>query len=288
MDYHSDRFLDHSLFCYDDKSRLLAVLPATELFCEGKKLLSSHAGLTYGGFILSPSAKSKDVLSLFEAIKTYMKQNGFCRLVYKSTPFIYHQQPSEDEEYALWLNGAHLDICNLSTTIDLQLFSSVCLDGNRTRGKRKAICEGYTISETDSLEELWPIVDHSLHVKYGVAPVHTLEEISLLRTRFPNNIRVWVAQQEGKVAGGIVVYETDQVAHSQYSHATTEAKNHGVIDLLYLHLLDYYKRVRPDIRYFDFGISNEEHGRLLNSNLISYKEDFGGRGVTYKIWSLDV
>lgn len=288
MDYHRDRFIDHSLLCYDEKNRLIAVLPAIEQVCDDAKLLSSHAGLTYGGFILSQSAKSKDVLSLFEAVKDYMSKNGFCRLVYKAIPFIYHKQPSEEEEYALWLNEARLDICNLSTVIDLRSLSTIQLDCNRTRGRRKALYEGYSISETDSLDELWPIVEQSLQEKYDVAPVHTLDEISLLRNYYPQNIRVWVALHEGKVAGGIVVYETTQVAHSQYSHATNDAKHHGVMDFLYLHLLNYYKRVRPDIRYFDFGISNEEHGRLLNSNLISYKEDFGGRGVTYKIWSLDV
>lgn len=288
MDYHRDRFSDHSLMYYDGKDRLVGVLPATEYEENGERVLSSHAGLTFGGFVLSCEARSRDVLSLFGATLEYLRQNSYSRFVYKTPPVIYHQVPSEEEEYALWLNGAHLDICNLSTTIDLRSPALIAIDRNRTRCKRKALRYGYTIAEIDDLVELWPIVEHSLQRKYGVSPVHTLVEISLLHKRFPHNIRVFAIMLNGMVVGGVVIYESMQVAHSQYCHATPEAKSRGVIDMLYLHLIDYYKLNRPEIRYFDFGISNEEDGRYLNQNLIAYKEDYGGRGVAYKTWSFDL
>ena len=47
MDYHSDRFKDHSLMYYH-KNRLIAVLPAVEERSEGSDrvdVLSSHSGL---------------------------------------------------------------------------------------------------------------------------------------------------------------------------------------------------------------------------------------------------
>ena len=45
MEYHNDRFEDHSLCFVDNKGHLRAVLPAT---CH-KVSLVSHGGLTYGG-----------------------------------------------------------------------------------------------------------------------------------------------------------------------------------------------------------------------------------------------
>ena len=36
-----------------------------------------------------------------------------------------------------------------------------------------------------------------------------------------------------------------------------------------------------DFKYFDFGISTEHNGRLLNEGLIYQKEGFGGRGICY-------
>ena len=36
-----------------------------------------------------------------------------------------------------------------------------------------------------------------------------------------------------------------------------------------------------DCKYLDFGTSNEEGGKVLNTSLIYQKEGFGGRGVVY-------
>ncbi len=63
MDYHSDRFADHSLLFYTDKSVPCALLPGNVR----QNVYHSHQGLTYGGFILSPSATIADVRELFEA-----------------------------------------------------------------------------------------------------------------------------------------------------------------------------------------------------------------------------
>ena len=288
IDYHSDRFPDHSLLFFDVSHRLVAVLPATELTESGERVISSHGGLTFGGFVLSPEARSRDVLRIFEAALAYMRHLGFARFVYKAVPDIYHQLPSQEEEYALWLHGFHLEVCNLSTAIDLRCALSLRPDRNRLRGYRKAQRHGFTIVETTDLNELWPIVEHSLLQRHGVRPVHSLSEMSLLRSRFPSRIRIFVAMREGKVEGGVVMFESAQVAHSQYAHASDSARSQGVIDYLYTYLIGYYQTHRPAIRYFDFGISNEHRGRYLNPGLVNYKEDFGGRGVCYKVYSLEL
>ena len=43
-----------------------------------------------------------------------------------------------------------------------------------------------------------------------------------------------------------------------------------------------------DKTYFDFGISTEENGRVLNSGLIDQKEGFGARGVVHDHYELDI
>ncbi|MDE6287541.1 MAG: GNAT family N-acetyltransferase, partial [Muribaculaceae bacterium] len=49
MDYHADRFEDFSLVARGHGGKLLAVLPA----CRQGEVLSTHAGLTFGGWILA-------------------------------------------------------------------------------------------------------------------------------------------------------------------------------------------------------------------------------------------
>lgn len=53
MEYHNDRFVDHSLLIHDDRNRLLAVLPAYQK----DKVFASHQGLTYGGIITAETMK---------------------------------------------------------------------------------------------------------------------------------------------------------------------------------------------------------------------------------------
>ena len=71
MDYHANRFADHSLMFFLD-SELYAVLPANQ---EGDSLIS-HGGLTYGGLILSNEAKASSVLLCLEELKKYLLKKG--------------------------------------------------------------------------------------------------------------------------------------------------------------------------------------------------------------------
>ena len=41
-----------------------------------------------------------------------------------------------------------------------------------------------------------------------------------------------------------------------------------------------------EYRYFDFGISNEDHGRYLNEGLVRQKSRLGGRGIVYNTFEI--
>lgn len=282
MDYHKDRFADHSLLYYNDKNKLIALLPGNAV----GSLYSSHSGLTYGGFVLAPHTRAVEVLNLFSATREYLKSEGFAKWIYKQVPSIYHKSPSEDDEYALWKNGAELVSCNLSTTANLHADFRKMIDPDKERKKVRALQDGFVVKETDDFSSYWPIVENLLQNKYGTKPVHSLEEITLLHNLFPKQIRCFVAIADEKVEAGVVVYETDEVVHAQYSDTTEYGQAKGAIILIYKYLIDYYQSNRPDIRYFDFGTSNEDGGKYLNTTLNSFKEDFGGRGVAYKTYQI--
>ena len=48
-------------------------------------------------------------------------------------------------------------------------------------------------------------------------------------------------------------------------------------------VVEHYKESK---RYFDFGISTEDLGRVLNTGLIAQKESFGARTVVYQAWNI--
>ena len=99
------------------------------------------------------------------------------------------------------------------------------------------------------------VLTNNLLSRYSTLPVHSLTEIEKLAARFPENIRLFTAMKEGCTLGGVLVYITPTVVHTQYISASQEGKSLGVIDLVMQTLLD---RIFPSHRYFDFGTSNEK------------------------------
>ena len=93
MDYHSDRFTDHSLMFYDDKHRLVAILPANA----EDEVLQSHHGLTYGGLVVGDAFRTSMALETMEAMNSILRDEGFRCVVNKQTPRIYHRQASEHD-----------------------------------------------------------------------------------------------------------------------------------------------------------------------------------------------
>lgn len=285
MDYHSDRFHDHSLMFYGDSDRLMAVLPANVVDDQ----LWSHQGLTYGGLLLSPHARATEVGRMFKSLVGFMSDNGLRKLHLKDVPHIYHRQPSDESEYWLWRYGATMETCLISTTVPLHPKQSIVIERRRNRGVKKAHEAGLSIEYNAPIDVLWPVVQNNLRERYDVSPVHTLDEIKLLQSRFPKQILCHVVRNsEGAVVAGVVLYECNEcVVHAQYGHATPEGKQQGALDLLYMSIIEDY-RSRGTFDFFDYGNSNERAGYYLNDNLILQKEGFGGRGVTYKTYSLTV
>ena len=278
MEYHSDRFTDCSLLFYS-KNRLLAVLPANS---EGS-VLWSHQGLTYGGLLLSPKCTAEQVLDIFSLLLSWASQQGFSKFIYKCVPDIYHRYPAQEDLYALFRNNARLLARNLSTTIPLSCrmgFSQL-----RRRGIKKACSLGIEVKESSDLKGFWDVLSENLMSRYHKKPVHTVAEISLLKSRFPDNIRLFVATKEDRIMAGCVIYEMNKWVHSQYISASPEGKQHGALDLLFHYLIT---NRYSDREVFDFGQSTEEMGHFLNAGLIAQKEGFGGRGIVYDTYELDL
>lgn len=280
MDYHSDRFADHSLLFFR-KNALYALLPANR---KGNTLLS-HQGLTYGGLIMNGKATAEAILSLFAELNTWLHSQGITQVVYKPTPWIYHQIPAQEDLYAL------TEVCNAQLTAR-EISSTIMLDHpvkfteSRKSGIRKAIRANLTCKESDDLKAFWQMLDANLASRHQAHPVHSLAELELLHSRFPQNIRLFlVYNKEERPIGGTLVYEAGQVIHTQYIASTDEGKALGALDLLFDELIHHHY---SNNAYFDFGKSTEQSGHYLNKQLIFQKEGFGGRGVCYDTYQWNI
>lgn len=279
MDYHSDRFTDASLVIWR-KDKPFALLPAS---AHGRQV-RSHGGLTYGGLIIGPDAGTAAVIDTLEAIARHFRAAGFDSLLYKPVPQIYHSLPADEDLYALWRLGAQLSCRQVSATAPLHNYPK--WRKLRLRGMKAAQKAGLTVSHLWQPDRFWPLLEKNLADKFGSAPVHTLAEMELLHSHFPDNISLHtVNSPQGQCLGGTVIYLCDQVAHTQYISAGEEGKQLGALDLLFHTLMT---ETFAQCRLFDFGTSNEDSGRHLNESLIHQKEGFGARAAIYDQYLLDL
>ena len=278
MDYHRDRFEDHSLLIYR-KGRLVALLPAHK---DGN-LLVSYGGLTYGGFVTDENMKTPQMLQVFEATLAYLQQNSFRRFLYKTIPHIYHQFPAEEDRYALFLCNARVIRRGVLTVIDSR--HRLPVQNRRSRGIKKARQNELVVRPCDDFETYWQILTDRLLKAYDTRPVHSLAEIELLRSRFPDNIKLFACFQDSAMLAGIVIYESEQVARAQYIAASDRGRELGALDLIFSELLNNYYSATP---FFDFGTSDENDGRCLNKGLIDQKEGFGARAIVHDHYEIQL
>ncbi len=279
MDYHADRFDDFSIMIYDQHEKLIAVVPGNRQ----ESTFYTHQGLTYGGIITLPDTSTKEHLQLNDAFNHYLKLNNIHKVVFKKIPYIYANQPIDEELYLLFRNHARMIGCNISTTLALQ--QPFTLHRSRRSAINKSKKQELEICKNISWIAFWELLTLNLKEKYGTFPVHSLDEILKLHRLFPTNIHLYTAEKENTCLGGVVIYESPQVAHAQYMSVSAEGKASCALDLILNHLItEEFKHKN----YFDFGSSTENQGHFLNESLIFQKEGFGGKGVCYQIFEYDI
>ncbi len=278
IEYHEDRFTDHSLLVYY-KEKLLAVLPANEAGQE----LQSHGGLSYGGLVYGQAMKAELAIEVLKAIVLYLQQHNFKKLYYKAIPHIYHSYPTEEDLYALFKLGARLVRRDVNSVILLN--EKLPLTQLRQRKLKTAQESGLTIKQSIDYEEFMQVEAEVLETKYNLKPAHTAEEITRLAKIFPENIKLYEAYKANQLLAGTIVFETPQVAHCQYIAATEEGKNVAALDLLFNELTS---KVYNYKKYFSFGISTEQQGQVLNYNLARFKESFGARTITHDFYEIEL
>ena len=278
MEYHKDRFLDYSLIVLDGE-KWVAVLPANLVGNE----VFSHQGLTYGGLVYNDKVKLAEILEIFKTVLAFLNDNNIQKLQLKLIPSIYHQKPAEELHYALFLAEAQLIRRDTLSVIDLS--KPYSLSKIRKRGVKKAVNNGLMIKEVDNFEDFWnEILIPNLSEKHQAKPVHTLEEMTLLKALFPKKIRQFNVYENGIIVAGTTIFESENLAHAQYISGKEDKNELGGLDFLFFQLIS---EVFNKKRFFDFGISNENQGRKLNNGLSYWKESFGSSTIVQDFYEVE-
>lgn len=274
MDYHADRFKDCSWMAYKG-DKLRAMLPAN---IDEQGVLHSHQGLTYGGWILPfDHMTGADLEELFEVALKVWREMGITELDYKPIPTIYCAVPSQEELFLLYRYGAVMTNCGLSSAVDLE--RPIKFNKLQRRHLAAAGKLSWSICEEESVGRFMAMLEHCLAERHGAKPVHTSEELQMLRDLFPMNIRVFTISLEGEEpAAGVCIYDTGITAHCQYIATTQRGRDLNLLTPLFYRLMTEEFATR---RYFDFGISNEPADGSLNVGLHRQKSSYGATGVAH-------
>lgn len=279
MDYHAHRFDDFSLMAYR-RGRLLAILPANRK----EDVLQSHGGLTYGGWVLPQShLDANDVLLLFKSAIDFCRQHSFKTLDYKPIPYIYAQKPSQDDLYALFRLNAKLTQCAVSSTIDLK--NRGALNTMQRRHLKRALALNPIIEQCSDIETFYTMLTDCLKERHDVKPVHSVEELTLLINRFPDNIKIYTISTNGIPHAAVCMYLSKTVAHAQYIATTPFGREQNLLTPLFSYLIDLYAQTH---QYFDFGISTEDGGQILNTGLLRQKSSYGATATIYQRFELSL
>jgi hypothetical protein len=282
LDYHGDRFEDASAIVRDARGRCAAVFPAARDPAIPARV-SSHVGATYGGLIHAGTLGASGSLEAVELLAAHYASLGFRELRYKAVPWIYGRAPFDEDVYALWRSGAVLARCDLS--VAFRLDSRRRASGGRRDSIRKARAAGVLASRDDAaLEEMWPVLEANLSERHAVAPTHRLEEIEELKRRFHDEIAIVAGRIEGRLVAGAVLFLMHPVVHLQYTCTSDEGRRHGALDAVLEHSIGL--AAQDGAMIFDFGISTEREGTVLNEGLHFYKQTFGGGGLVYPTFDL--
>jgi hypothetical protein len=279
MEYHSDRFEDFSLLIFE-KETLLAVLPANRV----ESTVISHQGLTYGGLVLGNKTLLANTIFIMQKVLEFLNESQIQTLHLKIIPSIYNTIPSDEMEYISFLVKA-----NLVRKDSLAVVDTTCLipiSRVRKRGVEKGNSLGLIVKEETDLTSFWnQLLVPNLASRYQTKPVHSLDEITYLKSKFTNNIKQFNVFFENKLIGGVTVFFTKNVIHPQYISGNKEFNNiYGGLDFLYNFLLT---KLNTEARFFDFGPSNESNGLQLNESLHYWKESFGARTIVQNFYEIE-
>jgi hypothetical protein len=289
LSYHlNKKFRDHSLICKIGE-KIKAVFPAAIIEENGKKILFSHPGTSYGGFITDdPSfTLASEILKAFEV---YCQKQNFQETFLIPPPWIYHTRQSESFEYAMLWNNYIVDEIYISSVIPLmgdndEIIKNVCRLKHRSQKYFEKIIEEFSITTewNSNFDEFYPILMNNKK-RHNSKPTHSLLELNKLMQLFPSRLHLLMMYSKGKPIGGTLNFiANEKVAIIFYNMIDYDYIQAQAATLQIMETIKWAKK--RGFSYLDFGVSQNPKAKnplTPAPSLIRFKEEFGSLGMIRK------
>ncbi|MDP3556023.1 MAG: GNAT family N-acetyltransferase [Bacteroidota bacterium] len=267
MEYHNNRFTDCSVLLMDENV-VCGVFPANRK----ENNVYSHQGLTYGGLILQERKNPRKLINYFNALFSYFQAQGIHEVYYKPIPN-YISKTINDIEHFIF-SELKAEVVKVDTSFVIDLKDELKFQERRRRSIKKGDKVNTRVEIDNDFEKFWnSVLIPNLRDKFGTKPIHSLEEINLLHSRFPSQILQANAYVNNEIAAGVTLMDFDGTVHCQYISSTDYGRDCGAIDFLFNNLINLYQPVK---KYFSLGTANND-GNDINFGLSEWKEGWGAK-----------
>ncbi len=280
LSYHpTERFTDASLMVLQG-GNIAAVIPSCEIVDDGKKCFFSHKGSTFGSIVLDEDRYNISFFEeFFPAFEAFLKKSGFEKAVLKNTSDLFCKRSMELLDYFLYQNG-YEQFNELGFYIDMVSSPdeiTELLSGSRRRDYRYSLkneLQFVRLEKDQEVRDFYCILCLNL-ARHNTTPVHSIEELLEWKNiRFHREIDFYgVYHQEEMIAGTMLFYFENRVLHTQYLAQNAQYAKLYPMNFLNVNLIQLARE--RGFEKFSFGISTENHGKVLNKGLALFKEGFG-------------
>jgi hypothetical protein len=273
IEYHGDRFCENSSLVFLEGNPV-AAFPAEHL----NRAVTSHRGLTFGGVIFSQELSPDLYLEVTEAIlKTYSEQ-----ITLHVQPSFYWDTPTLASIQQTAFKNCGLHIADQKVYHAVQLPHKVSHKGRRW-GIKKGRSHGLQVKRSGDIKSFWEkVLTPNLMERHAAMPIHSLEEMDYLMSKFPEAIQLWSVGDGKEMLGACILFLHKSVAHCQYISSTSEGRNLQALDLLFSELME---RIYPAVRYLSLGTSIYPSTGLPDAGLVQWKESWGAIPYPTSTWS---
>lgn len=295
ISYHKKgKFQDNSLLFYSG-NQIISIFPAAIVIKNGKKVLKSHPGTSYGGFVLSKRKNLKLNFELIYALEKYSKKNKVDLIEFRHSPPIFRKESLDQLDFALLHNGYKRLDEELSTCFELTRYRDMnesdvldCFNKfGRSKPKKninKAIREGlsFRILQESEYKKYYEILCKNL-TKHKASPVHSFEDIFKLKALYPKRVELYGVFLEDKMIAGYLIFQINKIGRHifygsvDYNYQEYRPTSYGLFKLI---------KTFADAGdvYLNMGISTEDGGKIINWDLFAFKESFNGTGTLRTYW----
>ena len=279
LNYHpEERFKDNSIEFYKGNN-LLSVFPAVDIMKEGKRILVSHPGASYGSFITKEDLSIKDSIEIVEELNSYAIREGFDGIQMTIPPSFYSNRASNYVEYALLSSGFDYFRREVTSTLTIGENEDDILNkfkSSHQRAVKRSQNLGVEVKITNKVDEFFSILETNLKIRHDVKPTHTIDELKTLITLFPEEINLFGAFYNHQMIAGVLnIIVKEGVVLAFYISHKNEFQELRPLNLLFFNIFKW--AITKNIKMYDFGTFTVDG--VANMGLGRFKENFGASGV---------